>query len=303
MSKKKFTFGEITERAREQMRDDDGAVKAAIVKWPGLENLIPALTNEEYGQLTANIRAEGCRDPLVVWQQGDQVVLVDGHNRFRICSEHREELIIKFGYDFKYIFREFADEEAAKDWMINNQLGKRNLTEEWKSYLRGIQYRAEKQQQGRPKKDGTEKTGDGLKTSERLAELHKVSDKTIRRDEKFVEVLEKITGGNDQLRKDILNRTVRLPKMELLSLENEDERILRRVGELIVEGAPFMKALGTARTAFRVVAPELVITPDEQMLALKVEIVKTIEKAVEKRDQKLLAKVKTMLDELASLLD
>lgn len=64
-----------------------------------------------------------------------------------------------------------------------------------------------------------------------------------------------------------------------------------------------MKALGTARTAFRVVAPELVITPDEQMLALKVEIVKTIEKAVEKRDQKLLAKVKTMLDELAGLLD
>ncbi len=237
MSKKKFTFGEITERAREQMRDDDQAVKASIAKWPELENLIPALTNEEYSQLSANIRAEGCRDPLVLWQTDGQAVLVDGHNRFRVCTEHQEELVTKFGYDYRYIFREFADVEAAKDWMINNQLGKRNLTEEWKSYLRGIQYRAEKQQQGRPKKGADGQPTDGLKTAERLAELHKVSDKTIRRDEKFVEVLEKITGDNDQLRKDILNRTVRLPKMELLSLENEDERILRRVGELVRKNA------------------------------------------------------------------
>jgi hypothetical protein len=304
MSKKKFSFGEITERAREQMRDDDGAVKSAITKWPELENLIPALTNDEYAQLSANIRAEGCRDPLVLWQQAGEIVLVDGHNRFRICDEHREELITKFGYDYKYIFRDFADVEAAKDWMINNQLGKRNLTEEWKSYLRGIQYRAEKQQQGRPKKDAEGKTsGDGLKTAERLAELHRVSDKTIRRDEKFVEVLEKITGSNDQLRKDILNRTVRLPKMELLSLENEDERILRRVGELVVEGQPFMRALGTARSAFRIVAPELEITPDEQTEALKAEVLKTIEKAVEKRDPKLVAKAKEMLDEMARLWD
>jgi hypothetical protein len=301
MSKKKFTFGEITERAREQMRDDDQAVKASIAKWPELENLIPALTNDEYAQLSANIRAEGCRDPLVLWQTDGQAVLVDGHNRFRVCTEHRDELVTKFGYDYKYIFREFADVEAAKDWMINNQLGKRNLTEEWKSYLRGIQYRAEKQQQGRPKKAADGTPTDGLKTAERLAELHKVSDKTIRRDEKFVEVLEKITGDNDQLRKDILNRTVRLPKMELLSLENEDERILRRVGELVLEGAPFMKALTTARTAYRAAPPELETTPDEKMLALKAELVKVIDKAVEKRDAKLLAKAKELLDELASL--
>ncbi len=288
MSKKKFTFGEITERAREQMRDDDQAVKASIVKWPELENLIPALTNDEYAQLSANIRAEGCRDPLVLWQTDGQAVLVDGHNRFRVCTEHQEELVTKFGYDYRYIFREFADVEAAKDWMINNQLGKRNLTEEWKSYLRGIQYRAEKQQQGRPKKAADGTPTDGLKTAERLAELHKVSDKTIRRDEKFVE-------------EDILNRTVRLPKMELLSLENEDERILRRVGELVQEGAPFMKALTTARTAYRVAPPELEITPDEKMLALKAELLKTIDKAVEKREAKLLAKAKELLDELASL--
>ena len=45
------------------------------------QKLIPALTPEEYKGLEASILAEGCRDALVVW--GD--VLVDGHNRYKIC--------------------------------------------------------------------------------------------------------------------------------------------------------------------------------------------------------------------------
>ena len=32
---------------------------------PEFQNLIPPLAPEEYAQLEANIRAEGCRDPLL----------------------------------------------------------------------------------------------------------------------------------------------------------------------------------------------------------------------------------------------
>ena len=46
--------------------------------------LIPPLTDEEYKGLEASILAEGCRDALVCW--GD--VLVDGHNRYKICTAH-----------------------------------------------------------------------------------------------------------------------------------------------------------------------------------------------------------------------
>jgi ParB family chromosome partitioning protein len=77
--------------------------------------LIPPLAPEELAQLEANILADGCRDPLVTWQG----ILIDGHNRFAICSKH--------GLTFQSVEREFAGREAAELWMIGNQMGRRNL--------------------------------------------------------------------------------------------------------------------------------------------------------------------------------
>ena len=77
--------------------------------------LIPPLTDEEYRGLEASIVAEGCRDALIAW--GD--ILVDGHNRFKICTEH--------GIAFQTLQKEFADRDAVKLWMLGNQLGRRNL--------------------------------------------------------------------------------------------------------------------------------------------------------------------------------
>jgi ParB-like chromosome segregation protein Spo0J len=82
-----------------------------------LEALIPPLTSEEFKQLERNILEEGIRDPLVTWNG----ILVDGHNRYRIAKEH----------DINYITveKEFTDMNAVKEWMVNNQLGRRNLSE------------------------------------------------------------------------------------------------------------------------------------------------------------------------------
>jgi ParB family chromosome partitioning protein len=77
--------------------------------------LIPPLAPEELAQLEANILADGCRDPLVTWQG----ILIDGHNRFAICSKH--------GLTFQTVEREFADRQDAELWMIGNQMGRRNL--------------------------------------------------------------------------------------------------------------------------------------------------------------------------------
>jgi ParB family chromosome partitioning protein len=82
---------------------------------PEFKALIPPLAPEELVQLEANILADGCRDPLVTWQS----ILIDGHNRFAICSKH--------GLTFQTVEREFADRQDAELWMIGNQMGRRNL--------------------------------------------------------------------------------------------------------------------------------------------------------------------------------
>lgn len=87
-----------------------------------LEVLIPPLTSEEFKQLERNILEEGIRDPLVTWNG----ILVDGHNRYRIAQE--------YDIDFETVEKEFADINAVKAWMINNQFGRRNLI----SYVRTV---------------------------------------------------------------------------------------------------------------------------------------------------------------------
>lgn len=88
-----------------------------------LEVLIPPLTSEEFKQLERNILEEGIRDPLVTWNG----ILVDGHNRYRIATE--------YDIDFETVEKEFADMNAVKEWMINNQFGRRNLNNYQRSVL------------------------------------------------------------------------------------------------------------------------------------------------------------------------
>ena len=81
-----------------------------------LRDLFPPLTKEEFGQLEKNIIRDGCREPIATWNG----YIVDGHNRYNICTKNN----IKFqsfvlGYNTK---------EEVIQWMIDTQLGRRNLT-------------------------------------------------------------------------------------------------------------------------------------------------------------------------------
>lgn len=78
-------------------------------------SLIPPLAPEEYAQLEANIIADGCRDPLVTWNE----TLIDGHNRYAICQKH--------GIKFDTLKKGFKDEDEACLWIIDNAFGRRNL--------------------------------------------------------------------------------------------------------------------------------------------------------------------------------
>ncbi len=77
------------------------------------------------------------------------------------------------------------------DWMDANQLGRRNLTPDQRSILRGRRYnRTKKATGGRADRQlGVDKVT-APKTAESLAKEHHVSEKTIRRDGKRAEALD-----------------------------------------------------------------------------------------------------------------
>ena len=98
----------------------------------GFQGLIRPLYKNEYLLLEANLIKDGCREPISVWNG----IIVDGHNRYKICTKHQ----IPFAIEEKY----FSCREEAIAWICANQLGRRNLTEESRKYLIGKQYESEK---------------------------------------------------------------------------------------------------------------------------------------------------------------
>ena len=82
---------------------------------PELKELIPPLQLEEYQLLEKSIIEEGCRDSLVIWGN----TIIDGHNRYEICIDNDIE--------FSTTPMEFDSIEEVKEWMINNQLARRNI--------------------------------------------------------------------------------------------------------------------------------------------------------------------------------
>lgn len=81
------------------------------------KNLIQPLTADELEQLEKNIVDDGeVREPLVTWNG----VIIDGHNRYSILQKHPD-------IPFKTMEMIFLSRNEALVWIINNQLGRRNL--------------------------------------------------------------------------------------------------------------------------------------------------------------------------------
>ncbi|MDF5725486.1 MAG: hypothetical protein PUP91_34560, partial [Rhizonema sp. PD37] len=125
-----FSIGE------ERWQSEQTTIPNASISLPNLQidpefsNLIPPLSQEEKSQLEANLKKFGCIDSLVVWQ-GTRILL-DGHNRYSICTQLQ--------IPYKIVEIEIPDREAAICWIANHQLGRRNITPETISYLRGKRY-------------------------------------------------------------------------------------------------------------------------------------------------------------------
>jgi 16S rRNA G966 N2-methylase RsmD len=187
-------------------------------------SLIPPLSHDERKQLEASVVAEGCREALIVW--AEESILLDGHNRYGICRTH--------DIKFKTSEKSFPDRDAAKRWMLENQLGRRNLAPEAIAYLRGKLYREERKASGAPEgnsnaaKQGTQ--SEHLKTAERLAEKLKVGRATITRDAKFSEQLDKLAADlGDEFRQEVLSRDTKLTRRDVNALADATPEEARTV--------------------------------------------------------------------------
>jgi hypothetical protein len=145
-------------------------------------SLIPPLSAEELAQLESNILEHERIDPLVVWVRDEPVknskVLLDGHNRHDICQRH--------GIGFETVEIGLEDRDEAKIWIIQNQLGRRNLEPYVKVEMAlKLKPMIEAQAKARQEAGGKEKVpqtfAEPLETREEIAKVAGVSRETVRK--------------------------------------------------------------------------------------------------------------------------
>lgn len=232
-------------------------VKKNIVILPELQSLIPPLGEEERNQLKANILKDGCREALLIWPTAERTVLsdsdsqkpvyvlVDGHNRYSICRENN--------LDFPIHFVSYETLSEVKGFMIDNQLGRRNLSMEQASYLRGMKYLNLRQNRGKyERSDHKDQNGpydvspQKKTTAQQLAEEFSVGQTTIKRDAEFAQGLEKLTP---ELKSEVLAGRLNIGKSTIQQLAKSPipETPIGSVHELETFLAP-QKTINTPET-------------------------------------------------------
>jgi preprotein translocase subunit SecD len=187
--------------------------------------LIPPLSATERQGLEASILAEGCRDPLIVWEEKN--ILVDGHNRYEICMAH--------GVAFQIVTRSFPDRTSVMDWMIDNQLSRRNLPPMLLRYLRGKRYLLEKQQ-GKRRDLTSDQIDQKLTTADKLALQYNVSAPTIRRDAALARDVDTLSSVlSPHRRQAILSRDSKLTQQDTQKLASLARHSPEKVPELVAQ--------------------------------------------------------------------
>lgn len=161
---------------------------------PVLRDYISPLTDNEEEILRESIREEGVREPIIVWtimdadlevinsegevkraKPGDKVIL-DGHHRYRLATE--------VGADYRLApDKTFDSLEEAQEYMLQLQLGRRNLNNNQSAYYIGAKYNLNVQGIG-----GNQNRGGNTKT--KLAKEFGKGERTILNFSKLAQVVD-----------------------------------------------------------------------------------------------------------------
>ena len=169
--------------------------------------------------LRESLRAEGCRDALVVWEEKD--VLLDGHNRLALCRE--------LGIAYRVTKLSFPDRATAMAWFVAAQRQRRSLTPHWAMYYLGRQYNAAKRANGQHGELGQSAPA---RTSQRVATAAGVDEKTVRRAAAFAEAVDDLERVVPHARRAVLNREIKLSRRQIAQAIDDGVRSLDALREL-----------------------------------------------------------------------
>ena len=239
MAKKDFMnlMKEKTTNLKPSILSSEEHIKSQITILQELKDLIPPLTPDELQQLEQNILKHGVKDPVTIWETTTSVasideqslpiyILIDGHNRYSIVQTHH--------LDFRINLVHFASLSEVKDYMIDHQLGRRNLTPEQASYLRGLRYLQQKNVRG-----GNQYSSEQENISVNLGKEYGVSSRTIKRDGDYAAGLEKLTS---EFKSDILSGKQKLSKASINAIAKVKTKQLFNTPEEVqkaVSDSPF----------------------------------------------------------------
>lgn len=241
--------------------------------------LIPH-SQDEINHLEQNILREGCRDPIVIWGRDERLIIVDGHNRYNICE--------RYNLPFEYRVIEFEDVDRVKLWMIENQIGRRNLTQDQISYYRGLKYLSLKR-----KKGGFEnikaKGQVEHSTSLLLAKEFNVSPSTIKRDYKYAEGLNIMADIYPELKKKILSGTVSVKKAEVRALgeTNDPAKLVQVLHDRLLQ-----------KNKSRDKIKPVLSTDEEMLVRMRRMIVRTVNRLIDDRREDDIVQLKSLIAEL-----
>lgn len=132
---------------------------------PEFKALLDPLTPAELGTLEQNLISERrALDPVVVWKETR--IILDGHNRIEICAARKLR--------YNLVFKSFPDtpqgRTKALEWVIEHQMGRRNLSEEAKKRIKEW------------RQNRVAAAHAAGQSNRAIAKAEKVSEATVRRD-------------------------------------------------------------------------------------------------------------------------
>lgn len=205
----------------------------------GFKNLIRPLQKNEYLQLEANLLGDGCRDPIITWNG----FIIDGHNRYELCMKHQ--------IPYAVVEMEFECRESAIAWICANQLGRRNITEETRKFLIGMQYESEKlahslknargkNQYGEPEDElpcaisesyeETKPSPSGHVTAQRIAQENQISGGTVLKYAIYTRALEAIGQKVPEMVPKILSGRYKISHKNVVDLSQLTSDEIKKVG-------------------------------------------------------------------------
>lgn len=199
------------------------------------KNLIRPLHRQEFLQLEENILRDGCLNPIITWKG----FIVDGHNRYEICSKHN--------VDYKVLEMDFDSDEDVIAWICANQLGRRNISDETRKFLIGMQYESEKIINQRKNPFGTNQYDDeddlahgdlieepyslrsGHRTAHRIGEENHVSAGTVLKYAQYTRALEEIGTKEPELVPKILSGRYKISHKNVIIMSTLTAEELKKI--------------------------------------------------------------------------